>query len=156
MAKKRAFVKYTKKGKIIPGSLIVTTSGGHPVDGVYKEVPEDLCCGGGGDCTPLEAIGVAEITQEDLFSTTYNGLSVILTCRNIIPEYNFSATTFINNITLPIYTLTTWEDVVNVLNTNFAAIGTFSYLGGTSVQLITNTEYIPCVDPEVTIEFNTP
>lgn len=44
MAKKRAFVRYTKKGKLVPGSLIVTTGGGHPVDGVYKEVPTDLCC----------------------------------------------------------------------------------------------------------------
>lgn len=38
MAKKRAFIRYTKKGKIVPGSLIVTTEGGYPKDGVYKEV----------------------------------------------------------------------------------------------------------------------
>lgn len=44
MAKKRAFVKYTKQGKIIPGSLIVTTSGGYPINGLYQEVPADLCC----------------------------------------------------------------------------------------------------------------
>lgn len=41
---KRAFVRYTKSGKIIPGSLIVTTKGGWPRTGVYKEVPTDLCC----------------------------------------------------------------------------------------------------------------
>jgi hypothetical protein len=40
----RAFVKYTKKGKIIPGSLILTTQGGYPVDGLYLEVSSDLCC----------------------------------------------------------------------------------------------------------------
>lgn len=45
MAKKRAFVKYTKKGEIIPGSLIVTTKGGYPSTGLYTEVPVDLCCG---------------------------------------------------------------------------------------------------------------
>jgi len=44
MAKKRAFVKYTKQGKLIPGSLIVTTSGGYPTNGLYYEVPVDLCC----------------------------------------------------------------------------------------------------------------
>jgi hypothetical protein len=38
MSKKRAFVKYTKAGDLIPGSLIVTTTGGYPVDGLYKEV----------------------------------------------------------------------------------------------------------------------
>jgi len=44
MAKKRAFVKYTKSGEIIPGSLIVTTKGGYPKDGLYKEITPSLCC----------------------------------------------------------------------------------------------------------------
>ena len=44
MSKQRAFVKYTKQGNIIPGSLIVTTKGGHPKDGVYREVSVNLCC----------------------------------------------------------------------------------------------------------------
>lgn len=44
MAKKRAFVKYTKQGRLIPGSLIVTTKGGYPVDGLYAEVPTNICC----------------------------------------------------------------------------------------------------------------
>ena len=44
MSKKRAFVKYTKAGKLIPGSLIITTSGGYPTDGLYKEVDVDRCC----------------------------------------------------------------------------------------------------------------
>ena len=44
MAKKRAFVKYTKEGNIIPGSLIITTSGGYPISGLYYEVPMSLCC----------------------------------------------------------------------------------------------------------------
>lgn len=43
-AKKRAFVRYTKSGKIIPGSLIITTKGGWPGSGLYAEVPIDLCC----------------------------------------------------------------------------------------------------------------
>ena len=43
--KQRAFVKYTKKGKLIPGSLIVTTSGGYPTNGLYTEVTPNLCCG---------------------------------------------------------------------------------------------------------------
>lgn len=42
--KRRAFVKYTESGKIVPGSLIIT-QGGYP-DGpaVWNEVPVDLCC----------------------------------------------------------------------------------------------------------------
>lgn len=44
MTSKRAFVRYTRSGKIIPGSLIITTKGGWPRDGIYKEIPTDLCC----------------------------------------------------------------------------------------------------------------
>jgi hypothetical protein len=35
-------VRYTKKGAIVPGSLVVGKS--HPKDGVWKEVTIDLCC----------------------------------------------------------------------------------------------------------------
>jgi hypothetical protein len=42
--KKRAYVKYTKSGEIIPGSLIIGTKGGFPKDGIYIDVPTTLCC----------------------------------------------------------------------------------------------------------------
>ncbi len=42
--KKRAFVRYSKQGKIVPGSLILT-SGSYPQgSSTWKEVPADLCC----------------------------------------------------------------------------------------------------------------
>lgn len=44
MSKKRAFVKYTNSGRIVPGSLIITTNGGYPKGGLYYEVPANLCC----------------------------------------------------------------------------------------------------------------
>ena len=45
--KKRAFVRYSKKGKIVPGSLILT-SGTYPNGpSTWKEVPADLCCDSG-------------------------------------------------------------------------------------------------------------
>jgi hypothetical protein len=44
MSKKRAFVRYSKQGKIVPGSLILT-AGSHPNGpSTWKEVPADLCC----------------------------------------------------------------------------------------------------------------
>lgn len=40
MAKKRAFARYTKKGQLVPGSLVVTTKGGYPdKTSLWKEVP---------------------------------------------------------------------------------------------------------------------
>lgn len=44
MSKKRAFVRYSKQGKIVPGSLILT-SGSYPNGpSTWNEVPADLCC----------------------------------------------------------------------------------------------------------------
>lgn len=46
MPKKRAFVRYTKSGEIVPGSLIVTTNGGYPdKTSLWQEVSVDKCCG---------------------------------------------------------------------------------------------------------------
>lgn len=44
MAKKRAFVRYSKKGKIVPGSLILTAGSYPNGPSTWKEVPADLCC----------------------------------------------------------------------------------------------------------------
>jgi hypothetical protein len=45
MAKKRAFVRYTRNGKLVPGSLIITTNGGYPDKvSLWEEVKVDLCC----------------------------------------------------------------------------------------------------------------
>jgi hypothetical protein len=44
MAKKRAFVSYSKQGKIVPGSLILTNGSYPNSPSLWKEVPADLCC----------------------------------------------------------------------------------------------------------------
>jgi hypothetical protein len=44
MAKKRAFVRYSKQGKIVPGSLILTAGSYPNGPSTWKEVPADLCC----------------------------------------------------------------------------------------------------------------
>jgi len=44
MAKKRAFVRYSKQGKIVPGSLILTAGSFPNGSSTWYEVPADLCC----------------------------------------------------------------------------------------------------------------
>ena len=44
MAKKRAFVRYSKQGKIVPGSLILTAGSYPNGPSIWKEVSADLCC----------------------------------------------------------------------------------------------------------------
>jgi hypothetical protein len=156
MSKKRAFVRYTKSGEIVPGSLILTNGSYPDKPALWKEITTDKCCDTGGDCTPQEAIGVAEIAQEGLFTSTFIQIQMYITCRDVIGSYPYSSVIFVNRVDLPNITFTNWNDIINTLNTSFSQIGTFSYLGGTSVQLTTNTEYISCIDPEVEISFSTP
>lgn len=42
--KERAFVRYTKSGKIVPGSMIVTQGSYPEGPAVWKEVDTNLCC----------------------------------------------------------------------------------------------------------------
>jgi len=44
MSKKRAFVRYSKNGKIVPGSLILTAGSYPQGSSTWNEVPADLCC----------------------------------------------------------------------------------------------------------------
>lgn len=42
--KKRAFVRYSKQGKIVPGSMILTSGSFPSGPSTWKEIPADLCC----------------------------------------------------------------------------------------------------------------
>ena len=53
--KKRAFVRYSKQGKIVPGSLILTSGSFPNGPSTWNEVPADLCCDTG-DC-PIPDFG---------------------------------------------------------------------------------------------------
>lgn len=44
MSKKRAFVRYSKNGKIVPGSLVLTAGSYPNGPSTWKEVSADLCC----------------------------------------------------------------------------------------------------------------
>jgi hypothetical protein len=42
--KKRAFVRYSKQGRIVPGSLIITNGSYPSGPSTWDEIPVDLCC----------------------------------------------------------------------------------------------------------------
>jgi len=44
MTKQRVFIRYTKEGKIVPGSMIITQGDYPNGPAVWHEVPADLCC----------------------------------------------------------------------------------------------------------------
>jgi hypothetical protein len=90
MLKKYAFVKYTKKGALIPGSLVITT--GYPketANGVWKEVPMELFC-----CEPITTTSTttttttaAPIPLRMLFSDI-NGVNVVIGDSANVSDWN--------------------------------------------------------------------
>lgn len=75
MSKKRAFVRYTKSGEIVPGSLIITTNGGYPdKSSLWQEISVDKCCpDSGGGCEECEATFIIPCFEE-LYDGTYDAL----------------------------------------------------------------------------------
>ena len=125
---KRAFVKYTKSGKLIPGSLIVTTQGGYPVDGLYREVITDLCCGG---ITTL----TSEIRNASFPCTGYFQLE--MGCK--LGAHGDSNI----NVYVP-GTFTSVSDIVTILNTYYSFIGSFSDAGSNQITVVFAGDYSMC------------
>jgi hypothetical protein len=103
MAQKKAFVRYAAN-KAVPGSLIVRTKA--PKVGTWKEVPYDVCCGGGG--------------QTLCFTSSTESLSdfwVIYGKRTetIVPPYlsEFSTYVFTNDSLTVATTLDEWVEIAN-------------------------------------------
>lgn len=110
--KKRAFVRYSKQGKIVPGSLILT-SGSHPNGpSTWKEVPADLCC---------ETVRLS--TQVSDLSITF--ISVRFLCNSTQVDVAYGSQSSTDGPTM-----------VAVLNDDFGAeYGTFTYVEGNTITL---------------------
>ncbi len=76
--KKRAFVRYSKQGKIVPGSLILTSGSFPSGPSTWNEVPADLCCnnsqlGGYTCCIAIQVIADSETGLYGFTLQTVNG-----------------------------------------------------------------------------------
>jgi hypothetical protein len=69
--KKRAFVRYSKQGKIVPGSLILTSGSFPSGPSTWSEVPADLCCNTVKDYTCCIAIQVVPEAESELYELTF-------------------------------------------------------------------------------------
>jgi hypothetical protein len=106
MAKKRAFVRYSKNGKIVPGSLILT-SGSYPSGpSTWNEVPADLCCD-----NPIT------ITYE-VDDAAIALVSIRIICNGVIVNTAFSSATSTDD-----------DSLESILNNAFGLIGSFSVTG---------------------------
>ncbi len=89
MAKKRAFVRYSKQGKIVPGSLILTAGSYPNGSSTWKEVPADLCCDTTcpASCNSQETINLSYFSASEGFT---GGFLLQLAC-----DGNFFSTSLI-------------------------------------------------------------
>ena len=134
----RAFVRYTKKGHIVPGSLVVTTKGGYPKNGLYKEVIVDQCCGNQalrynpvtGDASPAGTnFGAA-----DPFPWTSGYIQLAFGCvaMNIDAEWSY--------LYLP-GSPANLQELVDILNIRASYVGTFEIAeDGITIILNVNPE----------------
>jgi hypothetical protein len=135
----RAFVRYTKKGHIVPGSLIVTTKGGFPKDGTYKEVIVDQCCGN-------QALRYNPITGEASPTGTTFPIGGAFPWTSPYIEIGFGCVAMSMDsewsyLYLP-GTPATLQELVHILNTRASFVGTFE-VAEDGVTIILN------VNPEV-------
>jgi hypothetical protein len=63
MSKQRAFVRYTKSGKIVPGSMIITQGSYPEGPALWAEVVTDLCCDDPAFTTTSKMKGFVRYTQ---------------------------------------------------------------------------------------------
>lgn len=115
--KKRAFVRYSKNGKIVPGSLILT-SGSYPQgSSTWNEVPADLCC-------------------DNPLSITWDGDNVAITNASLELYCNGTlvSTSFTNQ------TSTDAASLENILNNAFDLIGNFTVVGTLVTLTLSQTQ----------------
>ena len=119
MAQKKAFVRYADN-KAVPGSLIVRTKA--PKVGTWKEVPYDICCGGGGTFTTE----IVFPTNPEFPEVINIGIGFIVRCNggNVISYF----------IEYPLETNTT-QEVVDYLNPLLSGVASFTFVNGTTISV---------------------
>jgi len=129
MSKKRAFVRYSKQGKIVPGSLVLTKGSYPNGPSTWKEVPADLCC---------ETLTFS--TQVD--DTAINNVSIRIYCNSTLIATEYSAQNSTNG-----------DSLATILNEEFGAqYGTFAYVTDGTFTLTTNKAKELCPDGYLSFE----
>lgn len=129
MAKKRAFVRYSKQGKIVPGSLILTAGSFPNGPSTWNEVPADLCCVTG---TPPASCQLPDVEITADISSLVTGGQVGAIGFNF--DCNFEGTGLFFFINVPIDPLTPTQ-ILNQILLRWYWLGTWS-VDGSEIKLV--------------------
>lgn len=128
--KKRAFVRYSKNGKIVPGSLILTAGSFPQGSSTWNEVPADLCC----DLTTLTFT---------VPNPTINDVTLRLFCNGTQIHYLFTPSDS-----------TTIGSLITILNNTFNVLGTFSNPSGNIIELVMSASIKTALCPSGKLTFD--
>ena len=148
--KERAFVRYTKSGRIVPGSLVIT-QGTYPKDGTYKEVTADQCCSPN-ELTFNVRTGITQ--NEDLGVFPHNNtfpytgyIDIALGCAAMSNQTEWMYL-YIPGTNIPGTVVNDIYDLARVLTEQAPYVGTFSVSeDGETLRLSINPEMAQVVCP---------
>ena len=129
--KKKAFVRYSKNGKIVPGSLILTGGSFPQGPSTWNEVPADLCC------------DLITLTYDIGEGTTLNDVTLRLLCNGTQINYLYTPSDS-----------TTIGSLITILNNTFNVLGTFSNPSGDIIQLVMSASIKTALCPSGTLTFD--
>ena len=129
--KKRAFVRYSKQGKVVPGSLILTGGSFPQGPSTWNEVPADLCC------------DLITLTYDIGEGTTLNDVTLRLLCNGTQINYLYTPSDS-----------TTIGSLITILNNTFNVLGTFSNPSGDIIQLVMSASIKTALCPSGTLTFD--
>lgn len=128
--KKKAFVRYSKQGKIVPGSLILTGGSFPQGPSTWNEVPADLCC----DLTTL---------TYEVETPTITNVTLRLFCNGVRIHYLFTPHDTVNMAGLI-------QDLIETFN----VLGTFSNPSGNIIELVMSASIKTALCPSGTLTFD--
>ena len=129
--KQKAFVRYSKNGKIVPGSLILTGGSFPQGPSTWNEVPADLCC------------DLITLTYDIGEGTTLNDVTLRLLCNGTQINYLYTPSDS-----------TTIGSLITILNNTFNVLGTFSNPSGDIIQLVMSASIKTALCPSGTLTFD--
>ena len=131
MSKKRAFVRYSKQGKIVPGSLILTGGSFPQGPATWNEVPADLCC---------ETVTL----NTQVVDRSINNVSVRFFCNSTPVAVSYSGETSTDGNSMAI-----------ILNEQFGAeFGVFTYVIDGTFTLDIKATKVKELCPNGSLSFN--
>ena len=109
--KKRAFVRYSKQGKIVPGSLIITNGSYPNGPSTWDEIPVDLCCE---TTTSTTTTTTSTTTTTTVAPTTTSTTTTSTTTTSTTSTTSTTTTTTAAPIVCNLYLNDTGETITNL------------------------------------------